>query len=110
MQELSHRIVDALNPDRHVEQAKADLGIAAGDDRSISDEALAAAREKILRDAVKPLNDPNPPFGKKSSTTIVGEEGKVEQRARRGRARRLLDHDLEQAAQLRPAREDAAQA
>jgi type I restriction enzyme R subunit len=56
-QQLSHRIVDALNPDRHVEQAKADLGIAAGGNRAITDEALAAAREKILRDAVKPLYD-----------------------------------------------------
>jgi type I restriction enzyme R subunit len=58
VQQLSHRIVDALNPDRHLEQAKADLGIAAaGDNRAIGDQALAAAREQILRDAVKPLHD-----------------------------------------------------
>jgi type I restriction enzyme R subunit len=58
VQELSHRIVAALDRDRHVEQAKADLGIAAGDDRPVSDEALNVARQKILIDAVKPLHDP----------------------------------------------------
>ena len=52
----------------------------------------------------------NPPFGKKSSTTIVGEDGKVSQGNGDHRARRLLGHDLEQAAQLRPARQDAAEA
>jgi type I restriction enzyme R subunit len=57
VQDLSHRIVSALNPDRHIEQAKADLGLAAGDDRPISADALRAAREKVLREAVKPLND-----------------------------------------------------
>ena len=50
----------------------------------------------------------NPPFGRKSSMTFVNEEGEVEPRGPRRRARRLLGVDLEQAAQLRPAREDAA--
>jgi type I restriction enzyme R subunit len=57
VKDLSHRIVAALNPDRHIEQAKADLGIAPNDDRPISADALRAAREKVLREAVKPLND-----------------------------------------------------
>jgi type I restriction enzyme R subunit len=57
VKDLSHRIVEALNPDRHVDQAKADLGFRPGDDRPINADALRAAREKVLRDAVKPLND-----------------------------------------------------
>ena len=52
----------------------------------------------------------NPPFGKKSSTTIVGRRGQGQQGTRQRRARRLLGHHFEQAAQLRPAREDAAEA
>jgi type I restriction enzyme R subunit len=58
VKELSHRIVAALNPDRHIEQAKADLGIALDDDRPISDQALNAARQKIIHEAIKPLHDP----------------------------------------------------
>ena len=50
----------------------------------------------------------NPPFGKKSSMTIVNDEGEVEREDLDRRARRLLGLDLEQAAQLRPARQDAA--
>jgi type I restriction enzyme, R subunit len=58
VKDLSHRIVAALNPDRHVEQARADLGVAPDDDRPIPDEALATARERIILDAIKPLHDP----------------------------------------------------
>ncbi len=58
VKELSHRIVAALNPDRHLEQAKADLGIAPGDDQPVTDQALNAARHKIILDAIKPLHDP----------------------------------------------------
>ena len=36
----------------------------------------------------------NPPFGKKSSTTIVGADGKRQHREGRDRARRLLGHHL----------------
>ena len=50
----------------------------------------------------------NPPFGRKSSMTFVSEEGEVGPGGPRRAARRLLGVDLEQAAQLRPAREDAA--
>ena len=51
----------------------------------------------------------NPPFGKKSSVTIVNAEGEAEREEPDGRARRLLGVDVEQAAQLRPARQDAAE-
>ena len=46
----------------------------------------------------------NPPFGKKSSVTIVTEEGEVEREVADHRARGLLGHHQQQAAQLRPAR------
>jgi Type I site-specific restriction-modification system, R (restriction) subunit and related helicases len=58
VKDLSHRIVAALNPDRYIEQAKADLGIAPNDDRPIPDKALNAARQKIIQEAVKPLHTP----------------------------------------------------
>jgi type I restriction enzyme, R subunit len=58
VKDLSHRIVAALNPDRHIEQAKVDLGIAPDDDRPITDQALNAARQRIILDAIKPLHDP----------------------------------------------------
>jgi len=58
VKDLSHRIVEALDPDRHIEQDRADLGLAPDDDRPIPDQALAAAREKLIQQAVKPLHDP----------------------------------------------------
>jgi type I restriction enzyme R subunit len=58
VKDLSHRIVAALDPDRHIEQAKTDLGIAPDDDRPIPEQALQAARQKIVQEAVKPLYDP----------------------------------------------------
>ncbi|RCX32809.1 type I restriction-modification enzyme R subunit C-terminal domain-containing protein [Thioalbus denitrificans] len=58
VKELSHRIVAALNPDRHLEQARADLGIAPDDDKPITDQAINTARREIILDAIKPLNDP----------------------------------------------------
>ena len=51
----------------------------------------------------------NPPFGRKSSMTFVNAEGEAEREDLVDRPRRLLGLDLEQAAQLPPAREDAAQ-
>ncbi len=51
----------------------------------------------------------NPPFGRKSSMTIVNAEGETEREDLVDRARRLLGVDLEQAAQLPPARQDAAE-
>ncbi len=58
IKDLSHNIIAALNPDRHIEEAKADLGIPPGEDRPIPDAALEAARQKIIIEAVKPLHDP----------------------------------------------------
>jgi type I restriction enzyme R subunit len=55
---LSHRIVAALSPDRHLEQAKADLGMAPDEDKPVPDQALNAARQRIILDAIKPLHDP----------------------------------------------------
>ena len=58
VKELSHRIIAALNPDRHIEQAKADLGIPPDQDKPIPDQALKTARQKVLIQALKPLHDP----------------------------------------------------
>lgn len=58
VKELGHHIVAALNPDRHIEQARADLGIAPGDDQPIPEPALAAARHKVIQEAIKPFYDP----------------------------------------------------
>ena len=49
----------------------------------------------------------NPPFGKKSRITVVNEEGETDKQSAHLQPPRLLDDDLEQAAQLRPAREVA---
>ena len=46
----------------------------------------------------------NPPFGKKSSVTIVNEAGETSKEIAHHQPRRLLGLDLEQAAQLPPAR------
>ncbi|MBK9130133.1 MAG: DEAD/DEAH box helicase family protein [Gammaproteobacteria bacterium] len=58
IRQLSHRIIAALDPDRHIEQAKADLGIAPGMDAPIPEPALAAARDKVIQAAIKPFYDP----------------------------------------------------
>ena len=58
VKDLSHRIIDALNPDRHIEQARADLGIPPDQDKPIPDQALKTARQKGLIQALKPLHDP----------------------------------------------------
>jgi type I restriction enzyme R subunit len=58
VQGLSRQIVAALDRDRHLEQAKTDLGLVVSDDRPIGAEALNAARQKIIIEAVKPLHDP----------------------------------------------------
>ena len=51
----------------------------------------------------------NPPFGKKSSYKVIDAEGETETRGHELPARRLLGDDLEQAAQLPPARPVAAE-
>ncbi len=58
VKDLSRQLVEAVNPDRHLEQAKADLGIPPDSDQPVSDQALQAARTKIIQQAVKPLHDP----------------------------------------------------
>jgi type I restriction enzyme R subunit len=58
IRELAHRIVAALDPDRHIAQAKADLGYGPDDDRPIPEPALAAARRKVVQEAVNPFYDP----------------------------------------------------
>jgi type I restriction enzyme R subunit len=56
--DLSHRLVAALSPDRHLEQAKQELGFTPDDDQPIPEQALDAARRKIVQEAVGPLHDP----------------------------------------------------
>ncbi len=51
--DLSRRLVEALDPDRHVEKAKQITGSA-----EPSPEQVAAARAAIVQEAVKPLYDP----------------------------------------------------
>jgi type I restriction enzyme M protein len=51
----------------------------------------------------------NLPFGKKSSVQIVNAEGRAERQSLTVVARRLLGVDVEQATQLRPARQDHAE-
>ncbi len=58
VKQLSHRIIAALDPDRHIEQAKVDLGIAPGDDQPIPEPALAAARHKVIQEAIRPFFEP----------------------------------------------------
>ena len=58
VKDLSRQLVEAVNPDRHLEQAKADLGIPPDSDQPVSEQALQAARAKIIQQAVKPLHDP----------------------------------------------------
>jgi type I restriction enzyme R subunit len=55
---LSGRLVEALDPDRHVEQAKADLGIPPDSDQPVAESAVKAAAEKLIQEAVKPFYDP----------------------------------------------------
>jgi len=58
LKDLNRQLVEAVNPDRHLEQARADLGLAPDSDQPVSDQALKAARAKIIQQAVKPLHDP----------------------------------------------------
>ena len=82
----------------------------------IGPDDASASRRSATDDALR--DDPgdrfdvvltNPPFGKKSSITIVNEEGETGPGDAHLRPRRLLDDDQEQATQLRPARQDAAE-
>ncbi|MDF1554520.1 MAG: type I restriction-modification enzyme R subunit C-terminal domain-containing protein [Deferrisomatales bacterium] len=53
VKDLSRRLVEALDPDRHVERAKATCSVA-----EPTPEQIAAARTELVQEAVKPLHDP----------------------------------------------------
>jgi type I restriction enzyme R subunit len=56
--ELSGRLIQALDPDRQVEQAKVDLSIPSESDQPVPEPAVKAAAQKLIQEAVKPLYDP----------------------------------------------------
>ncbi|MHB1391132.1 MAG: type I restriction endonuclease subunit R [Thermoleophilia bacterium] len=58
VRDLSHRLVEAVNPDRQVEQARADAGLAPDSEEPVSDDAIEAAAKKLIGEAVAPLHDP----------------------------------------------------
>ncbi len=58
VKDLSHQVIAALDVDRHIAQARLDLCIAPDDDQPIPEKALAAARSKVIQDAVKPFYEP----------------------------------------------------
>ena len=58
VKDLSRRLVEAVNPDRYLEQARADLGLAPDSDQPVSEQALQTAGARIIQQAVKPLYDP----------------------------------------------------
>ncbi len=58
LKDLSRRLVEAVNPDRHTERAKLDAGLPADSTKPISEQAITAAATKLIKDAVTPLHDP----------------------------------------------------
>jgi type I restriction enzyme, R subunit len=58
LKDLSRRLVEAVNPDRHTERAKLDAGLPADSTEPISEQAITAAVTKLIKDAVSPLHDP----------------------------------------------------
>ena len=58
LKDLSRRLVEAVNPDRHNERAKLDAGLPADSTKPVSEQAIAAAANKLIKDAVTPLHDP----------------------------------------------------
>jgi type I restriction enzyme R subunit len=56
--QLSARLVQALDPDRQVEQAKHDLSIPPDSKEPVPEPAVEAAAQKLIQEAVKPLYDP----------------------------------------------------
>jgi type I restriction enzyme, R subunit len=58
VKDLTRRLVEAVNPDRSLEQAKRDRGMAPDVDRHPGDAAVHAATNKLLQEAVKPFHDP----------------------------------------------------
>ena len=58
LKDLSRRLVEAVNPDRHTERARLDAGLPADSTTPISDQTMAAAANNLIKDAVTPLHDP----------------------------------------------------
>ena len=58
LKDLSRRLVEAVNPDRHLEQAKIDAGLPAESPQQISEQSAKAAASKLIKEAVTPLHDP----------------------------------------------------
>jgi type I restriction enzyme R subunit len=56
--QLSARLIEALDPDHQVEQARAHLGIPPDSKEPLPESAVKAAAEQLVREAVKPLCDP----------------------------------------------------
>jgi type I restriction enzyme R subunit len=56
--QLSARLIEALDPDHQLEQARADLAIPPDSKEPVPEQAVTAAAERLIRDAVKPLYDP----------------------------------------------------
>jgi type I restriction enzyme R subunit len=58
LKDLSRRLVEAVNPDRHAERVKLDAGLPQDSTKPISEQAITAAANKLIKDAVTPLHDP----------------------------------------------------
>jgi len=58
LKDLSRRLVEAVNPDRHTERARLDAGLPADSAKPISEQAVTAAAAKLIKDAVTPLQEP----------------------------------------------------
>ncbi|MHB8858644.1 MAG: type I restriction endonuclease subunit R [Thermoleophilia bacterium] len=58
VRDISHRLVDAVNPDLQLAQARADAGLAPDSEESVSDDAVQKAARKLIEAAVAPLHDP----------------------------------------------------
>jgi len=58
VKELSHQIVAALSPDRHIEEAVARMERSGIRGRPPTPDEVTAARDGIIQAAVKPLHDP----------------------------------------------------
>ncbi|TAJ25313.1 MAG: DEAD/DEAH box helicase, partial [Nitrospirae bacterium] len=48
LKDLSRRLVEAVNPDRHAERAKLDAGLSADSTKPISEQAMTAAATKLI--------------------------------------------------------------
>jgi len=58
LRDLSSRLIEAVSPDRHLEQARIAQGIPVDDDQHPGTAAVTAAARKLVHEAVQPLHDP----------------------------------------------------